>query len=351
MSKKRELPWGGIIYRKDGGGSWYWQYFDREKGRTVRVSTRANDRTDAQRIAHAWAVQYLAQRDGFLDRGSGCGVTLEFAYREYFKNSMARLSERYLYEIARYWDDYMAPFFGDVDLCQINAHRIAEYGTWLVERVSPQTANKALSTLSRTLRYAARAGWIDTIPYISRIPERKRQCGYELSDEEIAALWEAADESAEHVRRFLALCLYCGLRHSEAAEARWDDIDWRLGIIHVIGKNGWDMPAPIGKAREMLEAVPPSKRIGSIVLYEDIIRRGETRPIESMRRAWRTLKRRAGLPDAVRIHDLRHTFVSRMFRLLGYDARFLSRHRSQEAFTRYLHADREKLYARAAEAF
>jgi len=355
MGKKRsdQLPWGSLVKLPKKTDAWYWQYYHRDRGKTITKSCRTADEVEASRIAYTWALDYLNRRDGILPPGVATGgVTLEFAYIKYITASRVRVSERYIEEMNRCFDKYIDPYFGkSTPITEITALQIAEFGVWAKgQGLSADSVNKYLTILSKTLKNAAINGWIETIPFIQRLPVQEVECGYELSDEEIERLLDAAQESPEHVRRFIVLCLYCGLRHSEAVAVRWSDIDWRRGMINLRQKNKTKMPAPLGKARDILGAIPAKDRNGTVVEYRDIIH-GGTRPVLHIHRAWRTVRDRAGLPKRVRTHDLRHTFVSRVFRLLGYDARFVSRHKSQDAFIKYLHADRERVFEKVAEAF
>ena len=340
----RALPYGRLL-QYSTSDRWYWEYYSVEQKRNLRKSTRSRDQSVAHKIAQRWATQYLALRERLIPGQADCS-TLGQAARDYYQICIGRLNKNYLRMVAQYIDKYLFPYFKEeTTLSDLNSHWITEFGTWLGGReLAPQTANKIISCLSAILKYAARSGWIQSVPYIRRLVERRAEHGYELSDQEIAALWAVAVDSHEYQKRFIGFCLFCGMRHGEALRIRWEDIDWQREIIHVVQKNQSDMPAPLGRMREILEPVMENDRHGWV-----ITRCGK--PMVSMKRMWVRLKRRAGLPDRVRIHDLRHTFVSRMFRLLGYDARFLSRHKSQDAFLRYLHADREKLYKRANEAF
>lgn len=342
--KGRTLPYGRLI-QYSTSDRWYWEYYSIEQKRNLRKSTRCRDQPDAQKIAQRWATQYLARRERLIP-GQDNSPALGQAARDYYQTCLGRLSQRYLLQVSWFIDHRIFPFFGEeTPLHEINSHRISEFGTWLLNRgLAPQSANKILSSVNAILKYAARSGWIQSVPYVGRLAESRSEHGYELSEQEIATLWTVAENSHEYQKRFIGFCLFCGMRHREALRIRWEDIDWEREVIHVVQKNRSDMPAPLGRMREILEPVAENDRHGWV-----ITRRGK--PMATMKRTWMFMKKRAGLPDQIRIHDLRHTFVSRMFRLLGYDARFLSRHKSQDAFLRYLHADREKLYKRANEAF
>ncbi|MBN2326859.1 MAG: site-specific integrase [Candidatus Omnitrophica bacterium] len=355
MGKTKDLPWG-TLYQRNGKPIWYWRYYNREKKATLRISTGVSNKKDALKIARQWAIEYMAKSEGPDSKRIQLGITLEFAFHQYFQSCFNQLSPIYLTDIARYGDSMILPFFGaDAPLQSLTSIKIGKFGAWLKDRgLSSKSANKVICTLSKTLKFAAQEGWIDMMPYIQRLSEKAEQKnhGYELSDEEIETLLAAAEESADHVYKFVVLCLFCGLRHREALAAEWEDIDWRNDVIYLdVQKNGTSMPAPFKAARPYLEKFPAEERHGPIVLYHDIIT-GEKRRMKSAKRAWRSLRKRAKLPEHVRVHDLKHSFDSKMARLLGFDAMTATRHKSKQAFMTYVHAaDRELIFARADEAF
>lgn len=132
-----------------------------------------------------------------------------------------------------------------------------------------------------------------------------------LSAAEIARLHAHAPD---HLRLFIEIALRTGLRSGAILSLRWEDIDFDRGVIRAWSKGraagGKATPVPLTHG---LRAVLGPQRCdrGPVIRYQ-----GE--PVRSVRSAWTTARDAAGLPQA-RIHDLRHTFASRLAAAGRYD--------------------------------
>jgi integrase/recombinase XerD len=172
-----------------------------------------------------------------------------------------------------------------------------------------------------------------------------------LQPREVQALLEACDRRTRMGRRdfaVLTILVRLGLRASEVAGLRLDDIDWRAGSILIRGKGNQIEPLPL-----------PQDVGGAVVAY---LRRG--RPMTAadrsvfvrIRAPHRALSgigvseivvaaaRRAGLGD-IRAHLLRHTVASQLLRAgsplpeIGQ----LLRHRHISTTAVYAKVDRDAL--------
>lgn len=348
------MVWGKIICKTSKNGDfWYWQYYDRKKKKTYIRSTRKTDRKEAVRVAKVWAEEYLAQwKYDVKEERIVRKITLKDCFNEYVKSSSNRVSQKWIVQIGFQYDSYISRFFGnDQFVSNITSKLISDFANHLRVNVklAPQTVNKVLSTLSMCLKHATVNGYIPIMPFIQRLPEQDVEHGRELNDEEIAQLFAAVSVDAPYMRIFIALCLYCGLRHSEALRVKWSDIRWDRNCIVLIQKNRTAMPAPLGKAREILESIPEPERGEYLVEYTDPLS-GVKRGLSIVRKAWNSLRIRAGLPS-VRVHDLRHTFATRLYRVFGLDTRLLTRHTTMAAFMKYLHIKNEELFDKVKDVF
>jgi integrase len=129
-----------------------------------------------------------------------------------------------------------------------------------------------------------------------------------LEAEELDALVAAAGEP---LRTLLVVGLYTGIRiQSEALTLRWADVDLRRGLLTVqsaYAKSGKTRTIPLNRAAlAALRALRERSGAGGLVFT-----RRDGSPFKSIRTAFRTTCRRAGL-DGVTPHVLRHTFASRL---------------------------------------
>ena len=112
----------------------------------------------------------------------------------------------------------------------------------------------------------------------------------------------------------LTLISKTGMRPGEAREARWDDIDWKKGILQVRkGKTGARQVILIPELLEYLKGVQENRReVGIkselILCYED----GRRVTKDSMCQAFNRYKTRLGLGKGVTLYGLRHRFAHKL---------------------------------------
>ena len=117
---------------------------------------------------------------------------------------------------------------GETKLQEISVQAITQFRNALsAGGLSAQYINKILSTLSGILEHSVENGWLEAVPYIRRLPEDAAEHGYVLNDAEIGRLVAAARETSPRVGLpFVALGLYCGLRHSEIRGLTWEGVEF-----------------------------------------------------------------------------------------------------------------------------
>ena len=164
-----------------------------------------------------------------------------------------------------------------------------------------------------------------------------------LEPDELDALLAAAPP--RH-RLYFLLCARAGLRASEAAALRDEDIIWRDGepaILHVIGKGNKEalLPLALSLRRYLPAFTQPARRGWLFVGYKG----GHlTRGAASV---WLMADaERAGIPRCkAHIHALRHSFATHLLRA-GVDLvtiRELMRHASLVSTQVYLHVNPQRL--------
>ena len=178
-------------------------------------------------------------------------------------------------------------------------------------QATPYKANRVRSLLSKMFTLAVQWGWRPDNPIlgVERYQEYKRHRW--LDDTEVQRLFSVLDAYYnQSVANVIRLLLLTGSRRSEVLHATWDQFD--------LEKEIWTKPAHTTKQRKM-EHLP----LSSLVI--EILKNMESRanfpflfpgkipgkPIQEIKQAWNTIRKRAGLPD-FRIHDLRHTHASHL---------------------------------------
>lgn len=242
---------------------------------------------------------------------------MSFKHRVLVEEGLAQNTvESYLQDIkdflafclAREVDD-----LGDVDIFLITDYleicRGREY--------APGTISRRLATLNRFFQHLKREGIVGSNPVemVDRPREGDKYPDY-LSEEEVESLLAAPDvEEPEGLleRTVLELLYGCGLRASELANLKGENLDWERGEIRVEGKGSKQRIVPVGRQalrwlRKYAEEFEPSPGgAGEFFVNQN----GNSL---SRQKVWEIVKknaRQANLHD-VSPHTLRHSFATHM---------------------------------------
>jgi integrase len=195
--------------------------------------------------------------------------------------------------------------------------QIGDLNLWLIEKYKakrkdegkkPETVNKELSILRRMFNLAVEWKLITTNPVQGMKPVKiQRYLPRVLTEEEFHKLYQAA---SPHFKPILLCAYMTGMRRSEIAKLKWEDIDFKRGYIYVKEtKNDESRSIPMAKPLLITLAELRKRATGEFVFTTP---RGEPYTyITAWKRAWEGALRRSGIGKC-RFHDLRHTFVSNL---------------------------------------
>lgn len=217
-------------------------------------------------------------------------------------------------------DAVLVPRFGETPLEEITGEAAIKLDVELVaDELVPSTRAKVQTVLRSILRAAVRAGMLKTMPALPPLPKVGRKVTRPLRREDLDAILRAAGDAA---RLACELAAFTGLRASELRGLRWSDIDLKAGVIAVrrgitrgietTPKSHHQRLIPIGpRLRATLAAAEPKKASpwGSVALTA----RGKPWGEFGLNQAFKRALKRAGL-RGWSFHDLRHFFVSELFR-------------------------------------
>jgi integrase/recombinase XerC len=192
-----------------------------------------------------------------------------------------------------------------------------------------------LAALRSFYRHSRREGWLEGDPWSAvTTPRRPRRLPKVLEVADVERLLEADDTGSSarparpldlpivlRDRAVLELAYAAGLRISELAAARMDDLDLERGELRVLGKGRKERMTLLGRpARaaltEYLEAGRPVlvERAGQEPDPPILFLNAAGRPlgVRGLRYRIDRLVRLAGLPEGVGPHTLRHSFASHL---------------------------------------
>lgn len=183
----------------------------------------------------------------------------------------------------------------------------------LMDRESPAMANKAASVFKRLWNWADDRG-IPCEPLVAKLkkpaPERSRE--RVLTDEELAAVWQAAGNVGYPFGPFIRLLILTAQRRGELAAMTWGDVDegealWTLPRT----KAGRAHDVPLsGPALEILEGLPRFE--GAYVFTTTSGKKPLAGWSKLKARLDRALKAQGADVKRWTLHDLRRTAATRM---------------------------------------
>lgn len=219
----------------------------------------------------------------------------------------------------------------------------------LDEKARSATVNRETTFLHSAIRLAVREGKLerDVLDGIEKLPEPEPgSCARVLSTDEIRRIQTHA---IPWFRRFIEVAVSIGCRANELASVCLNDVDEDCATITfrsetVKGRRGRrrnrTIPLPPDAAAAVREQMNESKLRGSRYLF--FARRDTSQPCARCEAtgAWRAASARARIKS--RLHDLRHTFISRLI-ASGIDAaivrRIVGHTTTQMIDVRYAHLD------------
>lgn len=222
------------------------------------------------------------------------------------------------------------------------------------EKLSPATVARSLSAVRSFHRYLLFSGVVAKNPARSvRTPRLPRKLPGVVSVNQMQKILAAPDSKTPQDirdRALLALLYGCGLRVSEAAGLRVEDINFDDRFVRVLGKGRKERLVPFGRSTErplVAYLNGPRARVEATVAVDRLFLGRNGRGLSRMG-IWLIVHRAArkvGLEKRVHPHTFRHSFATHLLQA-GADLRSVQSmlgHRSVSTTQIYTHLDRVHL--------
>lgn len=229
---------------------------------------------------------------------------------------------------------------------------VSAFNREMLKSLSKSSANRLLTMLRAILNKAYESGDLGAPAYV-RLNRTKSQRNHFLTPSEERKLVQACPIQ---IRSFVIFLLDTGARLTEAQWLTWRHVDLKRKprpiVIFANTKNGDSRSVPLPKrAAEVLRKMHAKhSRVDELVFSElasrkitdkygnPFCKKGDRIPLSAIGPKFREARRKVGLDD-VRIHDLRHTYASK---LVGagvpiFEVAKLMGHRRVEMTMRYAH--------------
>lgn len=231
-------------------------------------------------------------------------------YLQLYKRKLAPKTRESYDQVTRL---YILPAVDGLQLCDITPEHVQMAINAAADRGGRQ-AQVVFSVFHAVMRRAYRSRLISWNP-VDAIdkPEHEQEQGKALSAQDLSA--------AEGLIRddlALSLALYAGLRRGEICGLQWGDVDLKSGVIRIRRQRcraDGQMITKTPKSRAGVRDVPISAEL--LPLLKSAYRLAphawvvDVMP-EAITRRWRKLQKDLQLSESYRLHDLRHTYGSRL---------------------------------------
>ncbi len=233
-------------------------------------------------------------------------------------------------------------------------HKLSEIDAWTVDKwrtqrlkdeIKHQTVNRSVESLSAMLNKAIEWGILSAHPMGKIKPYRVDKNGrtrYLSEDEEVrlrAALldreikiresrergnrWRTSRDYepratlsekifTDHLRPMVQISINTGLRKTELCRLSKENVDFKTGLITVLGKDAKDgNTRHVPMNREVRETLQQWLQQNNENTSPFVFPSKNGKPIRELKRAWTTVLTKAKIQE-FRWHDLRHSFASKL---------------------------------------
>lgn len=274
--------WRLKLYR----GAWY--AVSRINGQTVRRALRTTDKAVAERSLADILAQPVTRP----------GDDVASIVRAYIADRAAAGVRRVA--TMRSSLPHLEAAFGPLRPDQITADRVRAYAKARGQGRSTATVRSDLETLRAALKSAKATGW--EIPMPAPPDPRDRY----LTRAEFTRLLRAS-KPYPHLRLFIVLALTTGARAEAILQLTWDRVDFGRGLIAFRGQGAVEAANKRRGVKPMTRrARAHLTKARSMSTCSHVIEWGG-RPVKSIKKAFASAVRAAGLPGKVSAHTLKHT--------------------------------------------
>lgn len=329
------------VFKKDN--RWYIDYYLPDGKRKREVVTIPG--LDPSRVTRLDALKALAIRKGQMAGGkfeivqTKKPVPFEKLTQRYLEYSQSN-KKSYTRDITS--SKALMRFFGGKTIQQISPWLIEKYKaerqkdyTHYKKPITKATINRELACLKNMFTKAIEWGYVTVNPVkkVKLFPEKQEKLRV-VSEAEFQKLFSVA---SPHFKPILLCAYMTGMRRSEIARLKWDDVNLKGGYIQVVEtKNNDSRIIPVSGI--LLETLQELKK-ESKCEYVFTTHEGEPYTyITAFKRAWYATLRRSKIAKC-RFHDLRHSFATRLV-MAGVDivtVQELMGHRDIKMTKRYSH--------------
>lgn len=199
-------------------------------------------------------------------------------------------------------------FIGNKNLCDFSAPDIEKFKAKRAEKVSSNTVNIDVRTLKAAFNIAVEWKKIKENPFRKvkqvKIPQNTKRF---ISDDEFIKLFDAIED--QWIKDLVSFDVLTGLRLGEVMDLKWADYDENTNTVMIQSSETYNVKG--GKMRKVALPAEAVKLLANRNKKSAWIFTTDKRKKVSKEYASRLFKKavvKAGLPNEIHFHSLRHTF-------------------------------------------
>ncbi|MCY0887617.1 MAG: site-specific integrase [Alicyclobacillaceae bacterium] len=283
-----------------------------------------------QKEAEAWLSEVLTEKAHGTFQAHSKETVEVFLRRWLTESASNRVQRRTLEDYTALVERHIIPHIGNIKLTELRADRIQKFYNKIASAHGLSSAKHVHSVLHAALNQAVKWGIITrNVSSHVDVPRPEKREVRPLSPEEVSRFIEIAVNDYYFV--YFVFLLDTGLRPGEALALTWDDVDFKTSYIKVTKalagkKEKYIGPPktrssrrqmPVSEAtiemlknhHEQITNLKISKKHGwfdNNLVFPNSVGGFSSQP-NIMRRHFKPILKKVGLPEFMRIYDLRHS--------------------------------------------
>jgi len=284
-------------------GRWFCVYYDETGKQIWKAFGRGSE---AKRAAQAFDLEIKAKKKRGLKIAQTYRIDITELAEKYLEAKANQLHPHTLQGIVFLIDKIVSPILGGKNIHSLTKRDLLPVVKKLQERnLSQASINRYLTYLFAILNWGVNNDFIQFNPFKGFKKAKEPQYKVPIISKEL--LQKLLFHSAEHLRWAILVEFYTACRPgpSELFKLKWEDIDFDNGTISIYSSK-------TGKVRyvqlrqdflQLLKEKYQQRDCEYIISYKQ-------RPVKTLKTAFNSAKRRAGINFRLRLYDLRHAFAT-----------------------------------------
>lgn len=224
LESKRGGGYRGQLKYKDSQGAW----------RKVTKTLNAKGKRDAQRELKAWQ-QEMEQKAELEYLSSPVGIAAIQYIERYIEKKTVDVAPTTTSGYRKLLKNQIAPFFGDIDLTDLNPDMIDDWIIKLKKQYSTATVRKAFTLFKSAVRQAVERDLLDKDPMRTvKAPPIPKNAPNSLTETERSHVLGFCEiNPAAPLSLAIRIALFTGARQGELCALRWENVHASSGYIYI----------------------------------------------------------------------------------------------------------------------